>query len=571
MRDRAVRQAETVRHAREIVAHGHEFLHAHADHVTDRSRIAAEPHVVPLVGQSRVVRDDQPAAVRHIIAHAAGGLLRQDVHARQHGDLVLVPVRTNRHDVGGHAMVGQRAEPLQRLVHVVDLLGRRGGVLAGPLGLVVEHHGDLGLRQLRAKQSVVGQRVQIRAQLAHVAEHGRILAGVGHHRGMELLRAGLGLAPLEVAHRVRAHGHMRQGVAHQLARLLAVVDRTPVHRRCGMLHQEPRILARDAVDQARGERELVQMGLARNEVMVVRYEIDLTAPIVVVQYRTRRGHHEVRGQRQVRSDLGERVALGDVERLQRVGAEALEVKQLARVHEVAVADEARRHDFREVVHALRPERRAPRVVHRVDGAVAFLAPLPERAFGVLGIVEAVVAAVLVAHMPCDHVRVALVMLGHRTAQLQRVLAEHRTGRPPMLACARLAHVAAVVLPQHLGMRLGEPHRRRRGRGREVHSDAGLAQLVDDAVKPVEIVHALARLDLRPREDAHGHEVHAGLLHQTNVIVPHLFRPLVGIVVPAVPDTGLLPGQRLRPTIGSALSHIYSFVFVNYPYESIPQS
>ena len=347
---------------------------------------------------------------------------------------------------------------------------------------------------------------------------------------------------------------MRQGIAHQLARLLAVVDRTPVDRAGGMLHQEPRILARDAVDQARGERELVQMGLARNEVMVVRHEIDLTAPIVVVQYRTGGGHHEVRGQRQVRSDLGKRVALGDVERLQRVGAEALEVKQLARVHEVAVADETRRHDFREVVHALRPERRAPRVVHRVDGAVAFLAPFPKRAFGVLGIVEAVVAAVLVAHMPCDHVRVALVMLGHRTAQLQRVLAEHRTGRPPMLAGARLAHVAAVVLPQHLGMRLGEPHRRRRGGGRQVHCDTGLAQLVDDAVEPVEIVHALARLDLRPREDAHGHEVHASLLHQTNVIVPHLFRPLVRIVITAIPDTGLLALQRLRPMECSALSH-----------------
>lgn len=85
---------------------------------------------------------------------------------------------------------------------------------------------------------------------------------MGHHRGMELLRACLGLPPLEVAHRVRTHGHMSQRVAHQLAGLLAVVDLTPVDRAGGMLHQEPRILACDAVDQARGERELVQVGLA---------------------------------------------------------------------------------------------------------------------------------------------------------------------------------------------------------------------------------------------------------------------------------------------------------------------
>ena len=453
--------------------------------------------MVLLVRDARVVGHDQSTAAHDVIAHPAGRFLGKQVYARQYDHLIVIPGAAHRHHVGGHTLIGQSAEPRQWLVHVMHVLGRRGGVFGGPFGLVVEYHGYTGLREPRSQNALVGQFVQIGAQLAHVAEHGGILARVGHHRGMELLRACLGLPPLEVAHRVRTHGHMSQRVAHQLAGLLAVVDLTPVDRAGGMLHQEPRILACDAVDQARGERELVQVGLARNEVMVVRHEIDLVAPIVVVQHRTGRGHHEVRGQGQIRRDLGKRVALGDVERLQRVRAEPLEVEQLARVHEVAVADEARRHDLTEVVHALCPERRAPRVVHRVDGAVAFLAPLLERMFGVLGIVETVVAAVLVAHMPCDHVRVALVMLGHRTAQLQRVLAEHRTRGPPMLAGARLAHVAAIVFPQHLGMRLGEPHRRRRGGGRQVHCDTGLAQLVDDAVEPVEIVHAFARLDLRP--------------------------------------------------------------------------
>ena len=543
-----------IRRSRPVVAQWREFLDAHTDHVADRTRIAAQPDVVPLVGQSRAVRDDQPAAVRHIIAHPTRGLLRQDVHARQHGDLILVPIRADRHDVGGHAVVGQSAEPLQRLVDVMDLLGRGRGVLAGPFGLVVVDHGHPGLRQPGAEQAVVGQHVQIRTQFAHVAEDLGVLTRVGKHGGMVLLRARLGLAPLEVAHRVRAHGHVRQRVAHQLARLLAIVDRTPVDRRRGVLHQEPWFLAGDAVHQRRGERELVQMRLARREVVVVRHEIHLAAPVVVVQSRARGGDHEIRGQRPARRDLGQRVALGDVERLQRVRAEPFEIEQLAGVHEVAVADETGRDDLGEIVHALRPERRSPRVVHLLDRAVTSLAPLAERAFRVLGIVEAVVATVLVAHMPGDHVRVVLIVFGHRAAEFQRVFAEHRAGGTPMLTSPRLAYVATVVLPQHLRMGLGEPHRRRCGRGREIHGDSGLAELVDDAVEPVEVVHALLRLDARPGEDSHGHEVHAGLPHQTDVLVPHLLGPLVGIVVAAIPDTGLPALQRPRPTMLSTLSH-----------------
>ena len=288
--------------------------------------------------------------------------------------------------------------------------------------------------------------------------------------------------------------------------------------------------------------------------MVVRYEVDLVAPVVVIHGGVARGDHEVRGQWPARCDLGQRIAFGDVERLQRVGAEPLEVEQLARVHEVAVTNEARRHDFREIVHMLRPKCRAPCVVHRVDRAVSSLAPLLERAFGVLGIVEAIVAAVFVTHMPCHHIRIVLVMLGHRTAQLQCILAEHRAGRTPMLAGARLAYVAAVILPQHLRMRLGEPHRRGGGGGCKIDRDAGLAELVDDAVEPVEVVYVLLGLDAGPGEDAYGNQVHAGLLHQADILVPHLLRPLVRVVITAIPDAGLLALQRLRPMECSAPSH-----------------
>ena len=63
----------------------------------------------------------------------------------------------------------------------MHVLGRRGGVFSGPFGLVVEYHGHTGLREPRSQNALVGQFVQIGAQLAHVAEYGGILARVGHH------------------------------------------------------------------------------------------------------------------------------------------------------------------------------------------------------------------------------------------------------------------------------------------------------------------------------------------------------------------------------------------------------
>ena len=60
---------------------------------------------------------------------------------------------------------------------MIDLLGLGSRCnLGGPLGLAVEHDGDLGLDRLGAHQTLVGQTSQIGAQLAHITEDLRILA-----------------------------------------------------------------------------------------------------------------------------------------------------------------------------------------------------------------------------------------------------------------------------------------------------------------------------------------------------------------------------------------------------------
>ena len=96
------------------------------------------------------------------------------------------------------------------------------------------------------------------------------------------------------------------------------------------------------------------------------------------------------------------------------------------------------------------------------------------------------------------------------------------------------------------MGLGHPHRRGCGAGGEIDGDAGLTKLVDDAVEPIEVVHAFFGLKLGPGEDGHGDEVDAGLLHEGYIFVPHFLRPLVGVVIAAVPDAGLVARKRLRP-------------------------
>ena len=279
--------------------------------------------------------------------------------------------------------------------------------------------------------------------------------------------------------------------------------------------------------------------------MIVGHEVHVVTPLVVIDAGTAGGDHEVGGLR-LGGDLEQGVALGLVKVEQGVGAEALPVKQFARIHEVAIADEARRDDLGEIVHALRPEGGAPGVVDSVDGAVLLLAPLLEGALGVFGIVEAVVAAVLVAHMPRDHIGVVLVVLGHLAAQVERVVKEDRAGGAPVLAGTGLADVAAVVDPEDLRVGLGHPHRRGCGAGGEIDGDAGLAELVDDAIEPIEVVHAFFGLKLGPGEDGYGDEVDAGLLHKLDVFVPDFLRPLVGVVVAAVPDAGLVARKRLRP-------------------------
>ena len=100
-------------------------------------------------------------------------------------------------------------------------------------------------------------------------------------------------------------------------------------------------------------------------------------------------------------------------------------------------------------------------------------------------------------------------------------------------------------------------RGRGGRGGgQIGCDAGFAEFFYDAVEPAEIPTILGGLDAVPAEDGEGDRVDAGFFHQADVVVPDLLRPLIGIVVAAVPDTGPPALQRPRPTMFSTLVHCH---------------
>ena len=200
-----------------------------------------------------------------------------------------------------------------------------------------------------------------------------------------------------------------------------------------MLHHVPRLAQREGVHERVRAGELVQVGFAFMEVVVVGHEVHLAGPFGVVHDALVGGDHEVRGERLAGADLLDSVTFGLVEVEQHVVAEPLIVELLRRVDHGIAAHVTRQQHLVETVHVLRPEGRAPRLVQRVDGTVLGLAPRAERGQGVVGVVVAVVPAVFVAHVPGGHIRVVLVVFGKFAAQAQRVFLEHRACGLPRLA------------------------------------------------------------------------------------------------------------------------------------------
>lgn len=262
-------------------------------------------------------------------------------------------------------------------------------------------------------------------------------------------------------------------------------------------------------------------------VVVVRHEVDLARPLPVVQVPERPVGHEVRGDRHLGRDHAQDVPLGLVQLEDRVVGEPVVVQHVRRVRERR--RDARRQDLREVGVALAPERRGPRVVELVE-RVAARQPLAERRGAGVAVATLHVARVLVADVPGGQRGVVAVVRGHLGGERRRAVAVDRRRRAVGLPRAVREPHTVGAHGQHLGVLGGQPRRGRGGRGREVDADAAGVQQVQHAVEPAEPVLALADLDLRPGEDPDADQVDPGPPHELDVLGPHVFRPLLGVVV-----------------------------------------
>jgi len=146
----------------------------------------------------------------------------------------------------------------------------------GPPALPVEHHCDVVAYDGAGD---LADALQVRPQRADLAPHLRAGAGVGEQRGVELLRPGARLPPLEEQHRVAAARDVAQAVAPHLAGQLCDVALLPVDRAGRVLHEPPGATGRKTAREVGTERELhVVVRIISVEVVVVGHEVDIIRP-----------------------------------------------------------------------------------------------------------------------------------------------------------------------------------------------------------------------------------------------------------------------------------------------------
>src|SRR5690242_6114069 len=87
------------------------------------------------------------------------------------------------------------------------------------------------------------------------------------------------------------------------------------------------------------------------------------------------------------------------------------------------------------------------------------------------------------------------------------------------------------------MRPDQPGRWGSGGGREIDRDSVLVQEIKNSVQPVEVEKAWTGLQQGPGKYPNSDETDPGFAHQLDVLLPHLLRPLLGVVVATKGDSG----------------------------------
>ncbi|OQA46003.1 MAG: hypothetical protein BWY52_01008 [Chloroflexi bacterium ADurb.Bin325] len=260
--------------------------------------------------------------------------------------------------------------------------------------------------------------------------------------------------------------------------------------------------------------------VARAHVVVPRGHVQIFVERIVVE--AVEPAHEVVGDPDALAQLrAQRIDLHLLVLAIALGDETLPVEHQPRV---VVAD--RRGDLLPVGVGLAPVGGGPARVQLVQAAVARLEKGLELAPALGAVADPVV---LVIELPADDVRVLAEALAHHGRDPPAVALIDGRVDAEVAAVAVLRAAAILVHGQRLGVRLGQPGRRRGRRRAEHDRDAGLRQLIHRALQPVQVELAVRRLHGRPGKLAQPRHVEAGLLHEPDVLRPPRFGPVFRVI------------------------------------------
>ena len=242
--------------------------------------------------------------------------------------------------------------------------------------------------------------------------------------------------------------------------------------------------------------------------------------------------HQVRRALQRRIHRLHRVALRHHERLALMGGEAPPVDK----HAVGAGFRhfTGRFHLRPVGVAVAPERCPPRLIEVFQRSIALFQPLAEFFLTQRAVA---VAGKLVGQVPEDDRRMMRIPLRQRRVHLPHFAAVNRAGQAVIVPSAKMVALIVLIHAQDFGVLLRHPRRTRARRRCQNDVDAAAPQPVDDFVQPREVVHAVLRLQPRPRENRNRHTVHMCLMHQLDVLFQNLrmIQPLVRVIVAAVQE------------------------------------
>ena len=384
-----------------------------------------------------------------------------------------------------------------------------------------------------------GHRRQRLQRFAHLAGLGKAAgvrpAAVVDDRAVELLKAAPALPPLEVHHGIRTVGHRLQPAEQLHPGALELAHVLPVGHGGGAFHQPegPALQRVNQVVHQRGVQRLTLVAaLVPGGVVVPAGKVDFLRQIEIIN--VIEVVHQVGGAVCLRYHRFDAVPL-PFEEVDGLVAHEPPPRQIQPVVGVG-SQRAGAFNLLPAGVFVAPEFVAPRLVQRLQRAVALLQPVPE---GLLAQGTVALAPELVGNVPHLHRRVTAKAPGQLLVDGADLFPVNRGGVAVVVPLAEQPAVTVGRDAQHLRVLLRQPvGTRAAGRGK-VHADARGPQAVDDVRQPVQLIVALRRLQRGPGEHAHRNHVHVGGLHQFNVAFEDIgaVQPLLGVVVAAVVQGG----------------------------------